>query len=265
MYSFQMPNPSSPLRPPPSAEEVLAELETKLVNGEWEVGGRLPSERILAEQFGISRPGIREVLGRLEERGLIDVRAGLGSFVCEIRPTRGSASLDHLVRRGDVTIHDVVVARAMLESEAAALAAKGRTEADVEQMRRLLGALDASTDLRTAADLDVAFHEAVAIASKNQVLQIMFGSIRDLARGMIVRSLDDRNARLAGTPIHREILEHIENQDADKAREAMARHLSLAVDFYGVDLDMPLARVLEHRALKHPEVADLLNPVHGLR
>lgn len=256
---------AGPLRPPPSAEEVLAELETKIVNGEWEVGGRLPSERILAEQFGISRPGIREVLRRIEERGLIDVRAGLGSFVREIRPTRGSAVLEHLVRRGDVTVYDVVVARTMLESEAAALAAKRRTDADVEQMRMLLGALDASTDLRTAADLDVAFHEAVAIASKNQVVQIMFGSIRDLTRGMIVRSLDDRKARSAGAPIHREILEHIENQDAEKAREAMARHLSRAIDFYGDDLDLPLARVLQDRARKHPEVADLLNPLHGLR
>jgi GntR family transcriptional regulator, transcriptional repressor for pyruvate dehydrogenase complex len=246
---------------PPSSGDTFLDLESKIITGVFPSGSRLPSERHLAEQFGISRPGIREVLRRLQERGLIEVQAGRGSFVMEMNATRGSASVDQLVRRGEVTARDLVIARRMLEGEAAAQAAESRTDADAVRMSKLLKAFDMSEDLSLAAELDIAFHEAIAVASANPVLQIMFGSIRDLSKAMVLRSLADRRARKAGAPIHHEILRAIVRQNPGAARRAMTKHITLAMDHYGSDLDSPLASVLLHRADLDPEIAELLRQV----
>lgn len=243
---------------PRSAEDAFQDLESRIVNGDLAPGSRLPSERQLVDHYGVSRPGIREVLRRLEERGLIAVQPGRGSFVQEMVPTRGSASIDHLVRRGDVTPFDVVVARRMLECESAALAAEHRSDADLDRMTRILEAFDASTDLAVAAELDVAFHEAIAVASGNPVLQIMFGSIRGLTHGMVLRSLNDRRVHRAGAPIHHDILRAIKRGNAGAARSAMARHIELAMDHYGDDIHEPLVSLLQNRAELQPEIADLL-------
>lgn len=198
------------------------------------------------------------MLRRFQERGLIEARPGLGSFVREIVPTRGAASLDQLVRRGDVTVRDLIVARVMLESESAALAAINRTETDATRMDRLLTAFDESRDISLAAELDIAFHEAIAVASGNPVLQIMFGAVRGLTQAMVLRSLNDRDARSAGAPIHHDILTAIVEQRPNDARAAMSRHITLAEDIYGADLDSPMQAMLLNRADLHPEIAELL-------
>lgn len=233
-------------------------LESEIVLNRRKPGQKLASERQLAQQYGVSRPVVREVLRRLQERGLIVVQPGRGSFVRELFPTAGPTSLDFLVRRGEVTVRDLVVARRMLETESAALAAKRRSEADARRMTELLRAFDANRDVVQGAELDVAFHEAIAVASHNPVLQIMFGAIRPLTHGMVLRSLSDRNTRQIGAPVHHEILDAVVAGDAEAAREAMARHVQLAEELYGADINRPLHEVLHRWAGVQPEAAPML-------
>lgn len=229
-----------------------------MVSGRYAPGERLPSERQLVERYGVSRPIVREVLRSLQERRLITVQPGRGSFVREMRPTDGHHSLDVLTRRGQVTARDLVTARAMLECEAASLAASNRTDAHATRMRQVLAAFDASTDTAVQAALDVTFHETVAVASNNPVIQIMFGSIRALTHAIVLRSLTDREVRNAGARLHHVVLEAILERDAEAARAAMAQHMHLAERYYGLDLDAPLADVLNRRADSEPRVAELL-------
>lgn len=243
---------------PLTAEEVVNRLESQIIARELPPGRRLPSERLLAGQFGVSRPVVREGLRRLQERGLITVHPGRGSFVRELRPTRGMASVEQLLRRGEVTARDLVVARRMLEGETAALAAERRTDEDVARMRDLLEAFDASPDVALTADLDLAFHETIAMAARNPVIQIMFGAIRNLTRAMVLRSLTDRAARRVGAPLHHDILEAIADRDPARARAAMTTHVTLAEEHYGGDIDLPLASVLLQRSDGAAEHADLL-------
>ncbi|NBE93379.1 FadR family transcriptional regulator [Nonomuraea sp. KC401] len=246
---------------PLTTPELTARLERAIVSNRWRPGQKLASERQLASEYGVSRPLIREALRSLQERGLIVVQPGRGSFVREVLPTGGPASLNVLVQRGEVTVRELVVARRMLETESAALAATHHDEPDVRRLRDLLTAFDASTDVATAADLDVAFHEAIAAASHNTVLQIMFGAIRPLAHGMMLRSLTDRVTTKIGAPVHHEILAAIEARDPEAARAAMARHVELAKQLYGDDLDRPLPTVLHRWAGDRPDVAALLHRV----
>jgi GntR family transcriptional repressor for pyruvate dehydrogenase complex len=249
-------NVSQPSDVPLTAAQLAERLEAAIVTQVWAPGAKLASERQLAEQYGIGRPAVRETLRRLQERGLIVVQPGRGSFVRELHATRGTASVDLMTRRGKITARQLARARQMLESESAALAAEHRTDKELERMRGLLAEFDAATDVTVMAEFDFAFHEAIVVASGNVVLQIMFGSIRNLTHGIMSRSLTDRHVRDVGAPIHHTVLDAIAARDSDRARSAMLEHLRLAETHYGADIDQPLADVLRRRADVLPEVAE---------
>jgi len=241
-----------------STDDVLQALEADLLGGVYPVGSQLPSERTLCERLSVSRPALREVLRRLQERGLITVLPGRGSFVRELRPSDGGATAAQVARQGRVTARQLVVTRTMLECEAAGLAAQNATDEDRRSMAAILHAFDATEDLATSAELDVAFHEAVAVASGNPVIQVMFGSIRPLTYGVVLRSLTDRKVRAAGAPLHELTYNAIVAGDAAAARAAMAEHMAVAERHYGPDLDDPLSEVLTRHADLKPRVAKLL-------
>jgi GntR family transcriptional repressor for pyruvate dehydrogenase complex len=233
--------------PPLTAEELLVRLDERLLSGEFAAGDKLTSERKLAEQYGISRPLLREVLGRLQERGLVTIHPGRGTFVTHAELTDGRASVHVSARRGQVTPRQLIIARSMLEAQAAELAALNRSDQDLERMRSLLDMLETLPAANDVVDADVAFHEAIAIASGNPVIQIMFGSIRELIRGVVVRSLSDTVVRDEGVPSHRLVLTAIEQRDPAAARTTMIAHLGVAQRLYGADLDKPLRDVLASR------------------
>lgn len=243
--------------PPPGVPQIVAAIEDEIVSGAWPAGSRLPSERKLADQVAVSRPVVREALRVLTERGLIEVSAGRGSFVREVNPSGEANSADLLTRRGQIRARDLVAARTMLEAETAELAAIHRTDDQLEQMRDLLAAFERSTVPQTA-DLDLAFHESIALASHNPVLQMMFGSIRNLTHGIMLRSLTDRQVVGAAVPLHTVIFEAIRDQDPGRARAAMSEHIGTARKFYGSDMDLPLAEVLLKRADSSPSLSSVL-------
>lgn len=243
---------------PLTPQELTELLEEAIVANRWQPGEKLSSERQLAERYGVSRPIVREVLRRLQERGLIVVQPGRGSYVRELVTTEAHTSLDFLVRRGEVLVGDLVVARRMLETEAAGLAAVRHNEDDAARMSEALAAFNARRDVASGAELDVTFHEAITFASGNPVIQIMFGAIRPLTHGMVLRSLTDRETLRVGAPVHHDILDAILARDADSARAAMTEHIELAQKLYGSDIDRPLHEVLHRRAGNLPEVAALL-------
>lgn len=248
----------------PGVPQIVAAIEDEILSGRWPERTKLPSERTLAERFAVSRPVVRESLRVLTERGLIVVFAGRGSFVRGVHAGSAAANPELLARRGAVTAEHLVVARTMLECEAAALAAINRTEAQLNHMRELLERFE-TAGLPDAADLDLAFHECISVASKNPVIQVMFGSIKTLTHGIMLRSLTDRLVAAAAVPLHSVILGAIADQDPDRARVAMADHLGAARTFYGDDLDQPLIDVLRRRAELTPGLAALLNDTGTVR
>ena len=245
---------------PVGVPQIVAALEQEIIDGRWAVGTKIPSERKLAESVAVSRPVVREALRVLSERGLILVAPGRGSFVRKLNPTGEGGNADVLMRTSPVSARHLVAARTMLEGETAALAAQNRTSEDLAVMRDLLSGFD-STPADRAADIDLAFHESIAIASHNPVLQMMFGSIRNLTHGIMLRSLTDREVRGTGAPLHDVVLDAIEAQDPQSARAAMVEHLGAATRLYGEDLDRPLAEVLRQRASAIPSLASVLRDV----
>lgn len=244
---------------PAVMQRPIAHIENMILSGALPPGSKLPSERELSEQLNVSRPVVREILKFLQAQRLIDILPGKGSFITDLPATGGEVTIDHLVRRGAITTRQVVVARRMIESEAAFLAAHNRTPEAVRELRKILDEFEKAERVQRAIDLDLSFHEKVVVSSGNPVIQIMFGSIRHLVRAMIARSLSDQGVRSLGAPIHYEILDAIERQDADRARAAVQSHLSVSEQTYGEDMDRPLADVLMQRAELGPEYQNLLS------
>jgi GntR family transcriptional repressor for pyruvate dehydrogenase complex len=213
------------------AIRVARELERLIVEGGLAVGKRLPSERELADQFAVSRTVIREAIRTLVAKGLLDVRTGSGTVVREPTAEAAAESMSRLLAtrpdRYDYT--RVIEVRRVLEVEIAGLAAHRRTSEDIAALKAILTrAEERLGDPDTFVHTDVAFHEALARATHNDLFVVLLSSI---AQAMIaVRQL---GLRVPGTPAraldyHRRILTCVEAGDVMGARQAMDRHMDEA-------------------------------------
>ena len=211
-----------------SRGELAADLEARICSGELLAGTRLPSERQLAERYGVSRPIVREALRTLVERGLVEVLPARGSFVRGARPTDAAGVLDAHYRRSQATPRDLVEARTMLECTAAALAAERATADDLEQIDAALARFDRAGSVVERARYDLVFHLAVARAAHNPVIETMFGSITGLTVDLMLRSLSDRAVTDASVPYHAEIRDAIGARDPERARYDLVFHLAVA-------------------------------------
>lgn len=233
-----------------SREDIAAALAADIERGELAGGGRLPSERALAERFGVGRPLVREALRGLAERGLVVIAPGRGAFARAPQAADAARPLDELLRRQGVTPREVVEARRMVERDAARLAAVRASEQDLRALRHAQATLDGADNLLERARWDVAFHALVARASHNQVVETMFASITGLVFELVLRSLGDPEVARAGLPLHHDLLDALARRDAESAARAMEAHLTLADRLYGADYDRDLD-ALARRELLH--------------
>ena len=163
--------PSQIARPVRLSDEVSRALEQRIRSTEYRPGSQLPTEKQLAETFGVSRAVVREAVARLKAEGYVETRQGAGAYV-SIRP--GLSSFKLIAGNGQAgnDVGHVFELRAAVETTAAGLAAERHTPEDLKAMRRELDRM--SSAIRTAADgtnADDAFHRAVAAASHNPYIQ----------------------------------------------------------------------------------------------
>jgi DNA-binding FadR family transcriptional regulator len=201
-----------------AADAVCDQLVTLIKTGEIEVGGRLPAEHELATAFGVSRPVVREALGRLRAMGLVVSRPGRGTFVAQPGATRPP-----LLGRYSVTeLHEV---RTQLEIPAAALAAERRGEPQLASLSRIVESLSTCEDAREWVRLDAAFHVALADASGNRVLARLIEHLRELLIDQSISVLQFEGRIEQANLEHREIFDAVADQDSLAARRAMSTHL----------------------------------------
>lgn len=236
----------------PARENLQTYLRDEIISGRMPAGQKLPSERMLSEQFGLSRPVVREVLYGLADGGLVDIQASRGSFVRAANTIDGVRSLDTLYRRRDATVRELTEARLMVETHAARLAALNATSMEVRALRWSLDQFQAARHVLEEAELDLAFHALVVRASHNTVIEITYASISSLTFELMLRSLSDRKVKQIGAPLHDRIWEAIRDHRPDDAAEAMSEHIELARHMYGNDFDRSVNAVAQrelHRQL----------------
>lgn len=205
--------------------QIADQIAELIARGEFPPGCRLPAERLLAQQLGVSRPSVREALIALEIDGLVDVRGGSGVYVRSAQPASRGASAE--VEPGPF---EVVAARLLIEGETAALAATHANELQLARLEETLGLMqDELGEKASALDADRLFHVRIAEAAGNSALVPMVDSLWDYRKGAMFSKIDehfdspDRHA--AAIEEHRLIIDAIRRRDAEAARAAMRVHL----------------------------------------
>jgi DNA-binding FadR family transcriptional regulator len=217
---------STPLHVAPAYAAVVDRLRRSIALGVVLPGEKLPPERTLAENLGVSRVTVREALRVLQGEGLIVTkRGGTGGAVITSR----EFSLERIRREFRPQIDHVFEYRLAVEAMAARLAAERRDDADIGHLVANQEALVASEDIGAFRRADSAFHLAIADASRNPMLR---QSIED-ARTIIFDSFDVlpyRVLRESSAAGHAAIIAAIEGGRTDAASDAMADHLHQAHD-----------------------------------
>lgn len=218
------------------ADHLVERIRALITERGLEAGMRLPSERQLAQELGVSRNSLREALQILIRDGLLISRRGGGTFVrYQLEPwseQRIVQPIRHLMADDPGYRYDILEARHAIEASTAWYAALRATAQDKEKLRYCFDAMLQFTerdDPDLASQADVRFHLAIAEASHNVVLLQTMRGFFDLLQSSVMESRQRMYlqqpifAQLTGQ--HREMLEAIETGDAERARNAMLRHL----------------------------------------
>lgn len=213
--------------------QIAEQLRQLMSSGEFAVGSRLPAERDLAAQLGVSRPSVREALIALEVEGMIEVRTGSGIYVQSTTPKHNPAG----TRVSDATAEwgplEVMSARILVEAEVAALAAQNAQKKDLQAIRNGLKKMRQEvTQDQVPRQGDQAFHEGIAQACGNSVLLDTVERFWQARNGPLFERLGDyfENPASWQSAIaeHQSVLDAIEAGDSSGARKAMQKHLKQA-------------------------------------
>lgn len=214
----------------PSLPDVVAKSLTEaILTARFVPGERLPSERELGEQFGVSRTVIREAVRSLAARGLVSVTSGRCVTVTAVTGETVSRSLQLFIR-GQASfdygkIHEV---RCVTEVETAGLAADRAVAEDLQRLEALCNALAQQLDagnLLAAADLDFQFHRALMTVAGNELFLIMFDSISDILLEIRDKSYSQQDVGPGALKAHQTILSSVARGDGASSRNAMLAHL----------------------------------------
>jgi len=211
--------------------QIAEQLRQLMASGEFAVGSRLPAERDLAVQLGVSRPSVREALIALEVEGMIEVRTGSGIYVQSTSAAKTAKSqADSATEWGPL---ELMSARILVESEVAALAARNAQKKDIQAIRDGLEQMkrEAARD-EVPRQGDEAFHEAIAQACGNSVLLDTVQRYWLARNGPLFSRLGDYFEHPASWQAaiaeHQAVFDAIEAHDAAAARKAMQKHLKQA-------------------------------------
>jgi len=215
----------TPLNRRKAADIVHDRIREMILSGQWKVGERIPAEPALCTMFGVSRVTIREATHRLTGQGLLTVRQGDGTYVGEVTPASILRDMLPLLLADGTSIRQALEFRMLLEVECARLAARGATEEETRLLHDILA--EERKSGHTAEEnalLDQLFHETIAKAANNPLLETNLALINDiLARG--IENAFGRMMTEDTLMYHWLILTAIEQHRGQDAANAMKTHI----------------------------------------
>lgn len=233
------------------SEAVVKQVQEAIFSGQLEPGDRLPPERELAEQFGLSRMSVRLALRTLESAGLVEIRVGSsgGAFIREANFDPLRETLASMLRSKKASILDLAEARKIVETATAELAAQRATEEDLQALRE---AVEAARRSFKSGDPNygphsVNFHAALARAAKNHVLDLTVQSFRAFFSDVLEKFLPTPDMAERALADHWEMYKAVEARDSARARQIMSEHLA----YFENKVKALGDNLLDERDLKH--------------
>jgi DNA-binding FadR family transcriptional regulator len=221
---------SSISRPPAFTEDLAELILERCAAGASGPGTRLPTERRLAEELGVTRTMVRHALSRLAAEGRVSREVGRGTFlrggdvrVAPPRPDREAA------RSEDVGPADVMAARRLIEPQVLPLVVAWATTRDFDEMRRCLAGGAAAQSYEEFEVWDFALHHAIVAASRNPLLVAMYEEVERARKGALWGNLkrrnDSRERRLSYQSDHEHLVDALSARELQRAVSAMDAHL----------------------------------------
>src|SRR6476660_6374501 len=215
-----------PVRSSQNTDQVVARVYELIKHQELKAGDRLPPERELSKQLGLSRPSLRAGLGSLISMGVLQSRQGSGTFLVDGPPALDSEPLRLLAQLHGFSFDHMFETRSVLEVGAAGLAAERATGEQLATMSEEIAEMFvALKDPQQFLLHDIAFHRAVAAASGNQTLatlvEMVSAVLYERRRDTIERAHDFNEA----LELHRRVYRAIRSRNPEEAREAMREHI----------------------------------------
>ena len=224
----------TPIRVERVADKVAEQLKKLIADGVVKVGDRLPPERELAEQMGVSRASVREALQQLEMQGMLEIVHGGGSIVRNITGQEIRKTLELFLERDPKRVLELAELRAFMEAWAAREAARHRTEAELETMRGYLEEMERDFEKgQIRYDVDFKYHTEIAGATHNTIYLHLIDNIYSLINYSIKIHREEvftgRGDQETILNHHRTVYNAIRDGNPDAAEAATKEHLAFVV------------------------------------
>ena len=214
--------------------KIASELCARIQSGELKENDKLPSERILASQYDVSRNVIRESIKMLVEKNLVISIPGKGNYVS--RPTQSSIAdkLENAIHLSDVPTSEIVNARQFLEISVMEKYLLSITEQEIAQLEELYAKMEAArSNYALFWEYDTKFHLQLIGCSKNSILTLFLSTLyRMTQKNIIMNSEDPVSAIEFSQSDHADIIEAVKTKDRERLCRAIERHLAPLHDFY---------------------------------
>jgi GntR family transcriptional repressor for pyruvate dehydrogenase complex len=216
-----------------ATDQAIAKIKELISSGEFSAGDRLPTERELTQQFGVSRSSLREAMRALALVGVLESRVGDGTYVTTLEPElllTGIGFLSDLARADSLLeMHQV---RRLLEPEATRIATGRLTEDDLSRLEECLHRMETADSEPAFIEADTAFHRVILEACGNATLSSLIQNLSSgTMRARMWQSIVARGAVEATLASHRSIYNAIVARDADTAAAADLMHLAIAEEW----------------------------------
>ena len=208
------------------ADDIASALRKRIDAGEWAEQGRIPPERVLADEFGAARNTVRRAVGLLEKNGTVVRQIGRGTFLAAANANTLAAAV---TRMEGASPADMMEIRQLLEPTAAAFAATNASVSELNAVRQAHEAASAALEMPDFEHWDAEFHHRIFACSRNEFLKEIHNLMRILRNQspwfeMKKRSFsEERRRTYCGE--HQAILDALVSRDRDGARQAMLSHL----------------------------------------
>jgi len=222
------------IKPKKISDVIFEQIKKLIMDGELSPGEKMPPERELAAQLGVSRPSLREALHKLEAQGFLTQIQGDGTYVRSITSSSMDKAMEEFIKRDDAIV-DLMEVRRILETWSARTAAERATDEEIDQMEEYLQEMKISLERGEVGHIsDANFHYTISYATKNILLIHVMNTIYQWIERVSyeVRSrLYTNMTNFENLYIqHQEIFDAIKSKDPDMAYDAMLNHMNYVMD-----------------------------------
>lgn len=210
-------------------EGIVDQLMQQIQSGELKPGMRLPAERALEKEYGVSRPVIREAFRAMERMGCVETRVGGGTFVKAPELADVMDPISILFMRDAAFAEELLETRLLLETGIAQLAATRRTEANLKELQNTLGEMKKNIEQGgTGEKQDLKFHAQLVKAAGNRALELVISTCSEVLNRTVPVTQHIEGVPMQALAEHERILQAITRCDGVEAAQHMHAHLSNA-------------------------------------